>query len=70
MFISFKTSIQYILQSNFKTCFNFFTFDTFECNFIMLGVQKIDAHKKLILRFNTVYKKLISNCMNQIDSMI
>ena len=49
---------------------NVFIFDTFESNFIMAGFREIHGLKKLILKFNVEYKKIVSNCMNQINSMI
>ena len=36
----------------------------------MVGFREIYGLKKLILKFNTEYKKIVSNCMNQINSMI
>ena len=36
---SLETAV-HVLRSNFKTCFNFSTFDTFESNFILAGFEK------------------------------
>ena len=36
----------------------------------MVGFREIDGLTKLIVKLNTEYKKIVSNCMNQINSMI
>ena len=58
-FARLETTV-HVLQNNFKTCFIFFTVDTFESNFIMAGFREIDGLKKLSVKFKTEYKK---NCI-------
>ena len=36
----------------------------------MAGFREIDGLKKSIVKFNAEYKKIVSNCMNQISFLI
>ena len=54
----------HVLRSNLKISYDFFTFDTFEINFIMAGFREIDMLKQLTVKFNAKlyqykYKKFI-----------